>query len=88
MSEPKFPAGWDAARVKRLIDYSQGLSEDEQVAEAEAAATDHLRTVGCHGPGRPAPRDPAAPGQLQVGLIIPYYGNEDIPAGFVDQVTT
>jgi hypothetical protein len=37
MSESRFPAGWDAERVQRLIDYYQGLSEDEQVAEDEAA---------------------------------------------------
>jgi hypothetical protein len=37
MSESKYPAGWDAGRVKRLIDYDEGLSEDEQVAEDEAA---------------------------------------------------
>lgn len=38
MSQPKFPAGWDAARVKRLIDYYESLSEEEQVVEDEAAA--------------------------------------------------
>ena len=37
MSESRFPAGWDADRVKRLIDYYEGLSEEEQVAEDEAA---------------------------------------------------
>jgi hypothetical protein len=37
VSESRFPAGWDAERVKRLIDYYEGLSEDEQVAEDEAA---------------------------------------------------
>ncbi len=36
MSESRFPAGWDAERVQRLIDYYEGLSEDEQVAEDEA----------------------------------------------------
>jgi hypothetical protein len=36
MSEPRFPAGWNAERVKQLIDYYEGLSEDEQVAEDEA----------------------------------------------------
>jgi hypothetical protein len=36
MNEPRFPAGWDAERVKRLIDYYEGLSEDEQVADDEA----------------------------------------------------
>ena len=37
MSESRFPAGWDAERVKRLIDHYEGQSEDEQVAEDEAA---------------------------------------------------
>jgi hypothetical protein len=37
MSESRFPAGWDAERVKRLIDHYEGLSEDEQVADDEAA---------------------------------------------------
>ena len=38
ISEQKFPAGWDADRVKRLIGHYEGLSEDEQVAEDEQAA--------------------------------------------------
>jgi hypothetical protein len=38
MSESRFPAGWDAERVKRLIAHYESLSEDEQVAEDEAAA--------------------------------------------------
>ena len=38
MSESKFPAGWDAERVKRLIDHYESLSEDELIAEDEAAA--------------------------------------------------
>jgi hypothetical protein len=37
MNQPKFPAGWDAARVQRLIDHYESLSEDEEVAEDEAA---------------------------------------------------
>ena len=40
MSESRFPAGWDAERVKPLIDYYEGLSEDEQAAEDEAAAAE------------------------------------------------
>lgn len=40
MSESRFPPGWDAERVKQLIDYYEGLSEDEQVAEDEAAAAE------------------------------------------------
>ncbi len=38
MSEPKFPAGWDAARVARLIQQHDHLTEDELAAEDEAAA--------------------------------------------------
>ena len=37
MSEPKFPVGWDADRVKRLIDQYEEMSEDEMTAEDEAA---------------------------------------------------
>ncbi len=40
MSEPKFPAGWDAERVKRLIDHYEEMSEDEMTAEDEAAVED------------------------------------------------
>jgi hypothetical protein len=46
MSESRFPAGWDAERVKKLIDHYEGLSEDEQVAEDEAAiAAEHQGQV-------------------------------------------
>jgi len=38
MSEPNFPAGWDAARVQRLIDHHESLSDDELAAEDDAAA--------------------------------------------------
>jgi len=37
MIEQEFPEGWDAERVQRLIAEYAGLSEDEQVAEDEAA---------------------------------------------------
>jgi hypothetical protein len=40
MNESRYPAGWDAERVKKLIDYYEGLSEDEQVAEDEAGAAE------------------------------------------------
>lgn len=38
MSEPKFPAGWDAGRVQRLIDHYEQMSEDDLAAEDDAAA--------------------------------------------------
>jgi len=40
MSESKFPDGWDTERVQRLIDHYEELTEDEEVAEDEAAAVD------------------------------------------------
>jgi hypothetical protein len=32
-----YPAGWDEARTRRLADHYDGQTEDEQVAESEAA---------------------------------------------------
>jgi hypothetical protein len=40
MIEQRFPTGWDEDRVKRVIAHYDGLTEDEQVAEDEAAAAD------------------------------------------------
>jgi hypothetical protein len=38
MSKQEFPPGWDADRVKRLIEHYENISEDELVAEDEEAA--------------------------------------------------
>ena len=37
MTDQEFPPGWDADRVKRLIEHCESLSEEQQVAEDEAA---------------------------------------------------
>lgn len=37
MTKNQFPPGWDEERVRQLLDYYENLSEDEQVAEDEAA---------------------------------------------------
>ena len=37
MNEQKFPPGWDAARVQKLIAHYDSLDEESQVAEDEAA---------------------------------------------------
>ena len=37
MTEQRFPPGWDAARVQRLIAHYDVLDEEGQVAEDEAA---------------------------------------------------
>jgi hypothetical protein len=36
MSKHGFPLGWDEARVKRLIDHYENMSDDEIIAEDEA----------------------------------------------------
>lgn len=38
MSEQRFPPGWDADRVKRLVEHYDKATEDELAAEDEAAA--------------------------------------------------
>ena len=40
MSEHKYPPGWDEDRVKRLLANYETLSEEEQVAEDEAAVAE------------------------------------------------
>ena len=37
MSENRFPEGWDAARVQRVLEHYEAQSPDEAVAEDEAA---------------------------------------------------
>jgi hypothetical protein len=37
MSEQNFPPGWDQARVQRLIDHYEHMSDEELTAEDEAA---------------------------------------------------
>ena len=38
MTQNKFPPGWDEERVQSVIDYYENQTEDEAVAEAEAAS--------------------------------------------------
>jgi len=45
MTTNKFPPGWDEERVKRLLDYYENLSEEEQVAQDEAALEREEQTV-------------------------------------------
>lgn len=37
MSKQHYPAGWDAARVQRLIDHYENMTDEEMIAEDEAA---------------------------------------------------
>ena len=36
-NENHFPPGWDEARVQDVIDHYESLSEDEEIAEDDAA---------------------------------------------------
>ena len=37
MKKANYPTGWDEARVKRVLDHYESQSDDEAVAEDEAA---------------------------------------------------
>ena len=43
MTQSKYPEGWDAERVRRVLEHYEGQSDEEAVAEDEAAyeATTH-----------------------------------------------
>ena len=42
--QSKFPTGWDEKRVKRVLQHYESQSEDEAVAEDEAAYEDTNQT--------------------------------------------
>ena len=42
--QSKFPRGWDEKRVKRVLEHYETQSEDEAVAEDEAAYEDTNQT--------------------------------------------
>ena len=43
--QTKFPEGWDQARVRRVLDHYESQSEEEAVAEDEAAFEQRDQTV-------------------------------------------
>ncbi|MBM3752489.1 MAG: hypothetical protein FJW38_00730 [Acidobacteria bacterium] len=45
MNQSKFPIGWDAARVQKLIDHYEQQTELEAVAEDEAALREEGTTM-------------------------------------------
>jgi hypothetical protein len=45
MSKNRFPPGWDAARVRRVLEDYESQSDAEAVAEDEAAYEDTTHTV-------------------------------------------
>ena len=44
MKQSRFPKGWDEERVKRVLDHYENQTEDESVAEDEAAWEDASQT--------------------------------------------
>ncbi len=45
MNEQQFPPGWDEARVQRLIAHYDSMSDDEMIAEDEAARDEEGQPV-------------------------------------------
>lgn len=45
MKQSEFPTGWDEERVRRVLAYYEQQTEEEAVAEDEAAFEDHNKTV-------------------------------------------
>ncbi len=45
MKQNKFPAGWDEKRVRRVLAHYEKQTEEESVAEDEAAFQDQSQTV-------------------------------------------
>jgi hypothetical protein len=43
--QPKFPPGWDEDRVKRVLGHYESQSEEEALAEDEAAFDSSVSTV-------------------------------------------
>lgn len=45
MNEPGYPPGWDEQRVRDVAEYYENQSDDEAIAEAEAAWRDEKCTM-------------------------------------------
>ena len=45
MRQHRFPPGWDAARVRKVLAHYEAQTEDEAVAEDEAAFEEVTQTV-------------------------------------------
>lgn len=45
MKQSKFPPGWDEARVRQVLAHYEEQTEEETVAEDEAAAEDRTQTI-------------------------------------------
>jgi hypothetical protein len=68
MTQKAFPPGWDEARVQSVLAHYESQSEDEAVAEDEAAAEHASDTlIGVPKPLVPAVRELIAKHQREAG---------------------
>jgi hypothetical protein len=45
MKQSKFPSGWDEARVRKVLAHYEEQTEEEAIAEDEAAFEDQTQTI-------------------------------------------
>jgi hypothetical protein len=45
MKQSRYPKGWDEERVRRVLEHYESQSDEEAVAEDEAAADDTTHTM-------------------------------------------
>ena len=55
MRKNRFPPGWDEKRVRDVIEYYERQTEDEAIAEDEAAFGPHPPTPSPGPPSTPSP---------------------------------
>ncbi len=51
MNQQNFPPGWDEERVRQVLAHYENQTEDEQLAEIEAAREAENPDGGTHGTG-------------------------------------
>jgi hypothetical protein len=71
MKQERFPLGWDAKRVQRVLSHYEEQTEDEAVAEDEATIADQTQAVM---------EIPLALVPVVRELLAKHYGNSGIPA--------
>ena len=71
MEQNRIPRGWDAQRVQRVLTHYQEQTEEEAIAEDEAAFADQTQTVM---------EIPLELVPVVRELLARYYGDNRIPA--------
>ncbi len=71
MKQSRLPTGWDEQRVQQVLAHYESQTEDEAVAEDEAAFADQTQTVM---------EIPIALVPVVRELLAKYYGDNRVPA--------